>query len=49
MLQHPAYHREVLMLYLVDPECSAKPRCNPVFTCTTYCGIKPCYGIDPYI
>ncbi len=36
------------MVYLVDPSQLAKPKCHPVIPwCTTFCGIKPMYGIDP--
>lgn len=32
------------MIYLVDPQTKQDPRCT--FVCSTYCGIKPLYGID---
>lgn len=33
------------MIYLIDPELSAKPPC--VLFCTTFCRIKPLYGVPP--
>lgn len=38
------------MLYLIDPQQMRNQRCNPRFCftlCTTFCGIKPLYGVDP--
>ena len=38
------------MVYLIDPQGSRNPKCDPVFClplCPTYCGIKPLYGVDP--
>ena len=41
------------MVYLIDPQAAQNPKCLPVFCrplcftlCSTYCGIKPLYGID---
>ena len=36
------------MIYLVDPNQLQNAKCRPKFPiCTTFCGIKPLYGIDP--
>lgn len=38
------------MIYLVDPTSAKRRRCVTLCDlvgCTTYCGIKPLYGIDP--
>jgi len=42
------------MIYLVDPKAGNRPpclaRCKTLcdgLGCTSYCGIKPLYGIDP--
>jgi len=32
------------MIYLVDPSVS-RDACT--LKCSTYCGIKPCYGVPP--
>ncbi|HOD67087.1 MAG TPA: hypothetical protein PLR32_03430 [candidate division Zixibacteria bacterium] len=44
------------MIYLVDPANANRPPCFAKCKvlcdgkgCTTYCGIKPLYGIDPTI
>lgn len=41
------------MIYLVDPQSMNRPPCLALCKtlcdgkgCTTYCGIKPLYGID---
>lgn len=35
------------MIYLIEPS-SAKPLC-PFKACTTFCHIKPLYGIPPIV
>jgi hypothetical protein len=36
------------MLYLVDPDQATKKKCPALGNCTTFCGIKPCYGVIVY-